>query len=263
MADVKIPLDFERLPEFWQLTEKLAASEECAGLPGEQVNDLALLLWVRLFVVLGYLARVTSRPGWLNEMGQRQLMRCSPFKLLKDGTALRVLEGTLLRVMPETNGRDARATTYQCDLFAQINSELAGNHLTKEERGNRRSEPERMKRDIAASVGLQASLFEQREYRKRDGTLMTSADAFKCRVLIMTIDRLLRLTPGRAEKDFTDGLMADAWAVLESVPADHVSAFYKWLAERRDRPTVPKSAEDILRDWAAVHVMVKESEGLK
>src|SRR5579863_8720809 len=101
---LNLPLDFERLPEFWQLKETLRAAwwervaaegkttdygttglrdEESgnwhrddarnpqAGTPTLQpmdaeIEDMAALLWVRLWIVLGYLARATNRPGWLN-----------------------------------------------------------------------------------------------------------------------------------------------------------------------------------------------------
>ena len=85
---LNLPLDFERLPEFWQLKEtlrttalELAAKDEvAAGVPAgtfdpveELVEDTSALLWIRLWIVLGYLARSTNRAGWLNTAGERQL----------------------------------------------------------------------------------------------------------------------------------------------------------------------------------------------
>jgi hypothetical protein len=179
---LNLPLDFERLPEFWQLKEtlrtsalELAAKDEAkAGVPAgmfgpveELVEDTAALLWVRLWIVLGYLARSTNRPGWLNAAGERQLNHAYR-RVGGDGSAVNILTmGTVLRKVEDG---------WVCDLFAATNAELAGNFLTKEERGNRRSLVGRCKNVIGHDAKAQAELLPKDFFRKRDGVLMNEKD---------------------------------------------------------------------------------------
>ena len=142
---LNLPLDFERLPEFWQLKETLRRAWLGRAARGvrqvcrrrrlraadAEIEDMAAVLWIRLWVVLGYLARATNRPGWLNAAGERQLNHACGRKFGEDCPPVGVLTaGTVLRKVEDG---------YVCDLFATMNPQLAGNFLTKEERGNRRS----------------------------------------------------------------------------------------------------------------------------
>jgi hypothetical protein len=238
MTELKLPLDFERLPEFWQLAEALRNTRS-TPVSEPELNETAVLLWMRLWIVLGYLARTTNRPGWLNAPGQRQLNQafrqfgedCPPVEIL--------IAGTLLR-----RGNDG----CYCDLFTATNRHLAGDHLTKEERGNRRSLPARNKNVIAHEAFQQSQLLPAEVFRKRDGQAMIQREIDRSMVLIITLDRCLKQR-ARFKSNFTEGLLADAHQVIETTPQEELDAFYGWLAEKWDHPAVPKSADEILRDW--------------
>jgi hypothetical protein len=248
---LNLPLDYERLPEFWQLKETLrTASLEAVAAGGVQagaqadaeIEDMATLLWIRLWIVLGYLARATNRPGWLNAAGERQLNHscrrkfgedCPPVSFLTAGTVLRKVEDG-----------------YVCDLFATTNAQLAGNFMTKEERGNRRSLIPRSKHVIAQEAVTQAELLPKDFFRKRDGTLMDRRTVDRSMIVIISLDRAI--TPTRSQRfqsTYTQGLVADACHVMETTSAEDLAEFYKWLCVVREHPATPKSAEEILRDF--------------
>ena len=67
-------------------------------------------------------------------------------------------------------------------------------------------------------------------------------------VLILTLDRCLK-SPQRHPGSYSAGLMADACAVVEARSQEELQEFYYWLAARRDHPMMPKTAEEVLKDW--------------
>jgi hypothetical protein len=247
---LNLPLDFERLPEFWQLKETLRTAwlERAAHSPPSpleladaEIEDMAALLWIRLWIVLGYLATSTNRAGWLNAAGERQLNHsfrkfgedCPPVSILTAGTVLRKIEDG-----------------YLCDMFAKVNPQLAGNYLTKEERGNRRSTPGRIKNAVGQEAIHQATLLPKDFFHKRDGALMNPTEVDRSMIVIISIDRAVRPKgTQRYQSTYTPGLMADACHVYETTGAEDLAEFFKWLWEVHDHPATPKSAEEVLRDF--------------
>jgi hypothetical protein len=240
-VNLNLPLDFERLPEFWQLGEALRVRKNPA-LADSIVNEQAIVLWVRLWVVLGYLARHTNRPGWLNAAGERQLNGAFT-QFGDDCPPVQVLEGNLLR-----KGDDG----WYCDLFTQHNKHLAGDHVPKEMRGNIRSRLNAAKNNIAATAMQQAQLLPPEIFKRRDGTPMPQREIDRSTVLILTLDRCLK-APARLTSSYTEGLMADACAVVCAVTPEALQEFYYWLAERREHPATPKTAEEVLKDWDRIY----------
>jgi hypothetical protein len=278
MLEVKLPLDFERLPEFWQLTERLRMERlkvlnqsrqdaKTAGgtpaLPEREIQQTAVLLWVRLWVVLGYLARSTNRPGWLNEGGVRQVNAAFD-QFGEEETPVAILEGSLLRGEHRTSNIELRTSnegaTYVCDLFAKTNEHLAGDYLAPEKRGNLRSRLNAAKNTIAAQAMQQAQLLPPEIYKKRDGSVMTQREVDRSMVLILTLDRCLKARP-RTKGDFTQGLLADACAAVDAAAQQHrpteLQEFYYWLLEHAGQPAVPETAEDILKEWPRVFQSAK------
>jgi hypothetical protein len=240
MTELKLPLDFERQPEFWQL--KQALFEERLKLAEAQserwCESQAVLLWLRLWVVLGYLARTTCCPGRLTAMGVQQVdsgvywrLACTPVEMLVRGGMLK-----------------ADGNAFMCELFAKTNEHLSGSYLSKEERGNRRSLPGRSKNMIAAEAVNQGHLLPPEIFRTRDGQVMDATAVNRCMVLIISLDRSLKRGP-RSKSTFTQGLIADADHVVRNTRQEDLQKFYEWLAERFDNPATPQSAEDVLRDW--------------
>ena len=252
--NLQIPLDFERLPEFWQLKAALttrrpltpALSTDGERVAAAQLNSAALELFLRLWVVLGYLARHTNRPGWLNTIGESQLVDALP-QFGDDCPPVDLLEGNLLRKVDDG---------WMCDLFAGANKHLAGNYVSKEARGNMRSRMSAAKTGIAAEALHQGNLLPPTVYKKRDGSDMDERSRQRCVVIIMTLDRCLnpagfKPVP-RSVHSYTEGLMADACAVFETVTAEELQEVYEWLAAHKGQPQTPTTTEDVLRNWDVV-----------
>jgi hypothetical protein len=119
MAELHLPVDFERLPEFRQLCEGLARVQtEGAGNPlpaegdnplldarargrarhsGRTIEAIASHLMLRLWVELSYQAQVTNKPGLLTPEGAALFANsvdalfgddCDPVKLLVESWVL-------------------------------------------------------------------------------------------------------------------------------------------------------------------------------
>ena len=71
--------------------------------------------------------------------------------------------------------------------------------------------------------------------------------------VILTLDR--QVSPGykRHASTYTEGLIADAWHYAGELEPDKLDAFYCWLAERKDHPMTPKTAEDVVRNWETTY----------
>ena len=248
MLDLRIPLDFERLPEFWQLAEALRVQAERNAIAvgklecQADIEATALTLWVRLWVVLGYLARSTNRPGWLSAAGDRQLN--AAFRQFGDDCPpVSLMTGNLLRAVEDG---------YQCDLFEKYNRHLAGDYVSHEQRGNIRSRLSAAKNNIAASAMMQAQLLPPDNFKKRDGTVMTQREVDRSMIVILTLDRCLK-AGNRSARSYTEGLLADACTAAEVLAADKEQEFYFWLAERKDNPATPKTTEEVLIDFKRLY----------
>jgi hypothetical protein len=209
---------------------------------------------MRLWVVLGYLARVTDRPGWLNGMGVQQVNEAF-WQFGEDCTPVQLLAQTPLLTAVESSPDGPKA--YMCTAFAELNEALAGSYMTKEEKGNRMSEPGRIKNSVAADAKAQILLLPETVFKKRNGETMASTECEAAMRHIRMIDRLLQPGHRRPPGSFTAGLMADAWAAMESTEVELCQKFYQWLSKRREHPATPKSAEEILRDWGSIFETAK------
>ncbi len=75
-----------------------------------------------------------------------------------------------------------------------------------------------------------------------------SAGEMVAAILIRNLDNCLG-SPQRKQHSFTEGLLADAPAVVTAHDGGALKKFYFWLSSHRDRPTVPRTAEQLLRDF--------------
>lgn len=243
--NLNVPLDFERLPEFWLLLEALRTRVRPVTPPlsDGQLAEQAQLLFLRLWVVLGYLARHTNKPGLLDEAGMRQVNGAFP-QYGDDCLPVQVMDGNLLRLVEGG---------YQCDLFAGTNAHLSGSHISPEKRGNNRSRLAAAKNNIAASAVHQGQLLPLTIFKKRDGSDMAHQERQKCMLLIITLDRCLNPVGFKAvhrpDTTYTQGLMADACAAVETVAPEQLQEFYGWVLDQRGLPLTPKTTEDLLAQW--------------
>jgi hypothetical protein len=116
--ELRLPLDYERLPEYWQLSAGLRASAQ-AGAHG-QIELAANFLFLRLFVALGYLARSTNVPGLLTGAGAQQLEAGMEGFFGEGAGPVELLERSGLLVRHDGG--------WHCPLFAHHNGHLAGNY---------------------------------------------------------------------------------------------------------------------------------------
>jgi len=81
--------------------------------------------------------------------------------------------------------------------------------------------------------------------------VLTSPESLACMCLIKTLDNCLRIN-GRKTGECTQGLMADAWAVLAKYSEPQLKEFCQWLILERDHPAVPGRTEQLLSRFEAV-----------
>lgn len=274
MSELYLPLDYEQLPEYWQLRSALkdhlasafvqlrrdTPAPDSQGGEGEKraahfprlIDQAATFMLLRLFVTLGYLARSTNRPGWLTSRGAEQY--ASSLEPLygaveKDGPGTEPRPGGLpadllvkcglLTAEPEPN------PGWFCPLFARLNPHLAGNFKRGCDKGNTNSRISAALKRVTEEAAHQCMMFPPEKFKKRDQSEMTATESQRSMVLIQMVDRCLGLRQ-RAKGEFTDGLMASACAVVEQHDSDALRNFYFWLGNNRQHPSLPKTTEELL-----------------
>jgi hypothetical protein len=236
--DLRIPADFERLPEFRMLVAQLGERRAKAGNPKE-LDQAATYIWMRLWVELAYLAQTTNRPGWINPQGAALFESsleplfgedCQPLALLESSGSLK------------KQGAD-----YLCERFAKLNAHLAGNYTPREIRGAAASALERNKERIQKEADQQGMLLSPEIFRRRDGSPLSAVEIKRAMVVIKTVDNCLKVS-GRKTGEYTAGLIADA----DYAASKHGAAlysFYVWLSTNRENPMLPNTAEQILAEF--------------
>lgn len=234
-----LPLDFEQLPEYWQLREALASSSK-AGTSPRQIEQSASFLFSRLMVTLGYQARSTCQPGRLTKGGVSQLRQsvdplygddCNPVNLLESSGLL-------------TSDGDG----WNCPLFARLNPHLSANYKPSHIKGNERSRLAATMKNIPGEAAQQAVLLGMTQpevFKKRNGEKMAQPEIQRCIIMIRTVDRCVGQKE-RTSSGFSEGLMATALAIVEQHDAEVLKKFYFWLVGQRENPAVGKTTEEVL-----------------
>jgi hypothetical protein len=242
------PVDYERLPEFWQLCDslrhRLALSPAREATP-QPIKQAATFIWWQLFITLGYSARRTNRPGWLSAADERRLAECVEPMFGDNCPVVSVLsDGDTPLLVRVDDGHD-------CALFRELNQHLAGDHVPKEVRGNNRSQFQRSLKGIAQAAAHQALLLPPEIFTDRAGAPLEQREVDRCMNLILRIDRAL-LLPGAAPRqrpkgEYTAGFIADAVEVVRrKIPDDEMTQWFYWLIDKREAPALPRSAEELL-----------------
>ena len=234
MSELCVPLDYEQLPELWQLRKALA--DTARGVRGaespKQIEAVATFIFTRLMVTLGYLAKSTNKPGVLTPSGAQQFQasleplfggEADPGLAPDPGLAIQMLvECQLLQKMEGS-------AQWHCPLFARLNPHLAGDYKPGHARGNVNSRLSVAMKNIAGEAMQQAMLLPEDVFKKQDGAAMTTAESQGAIILIRTLDRCL-MKPSRQKFDFSPGLMATAAEVVGRYDKEKLRAFYYWLA---------------------------------
>jgi len=252
--ELRIPVDFERLPEFRLLCRELRARQsekQSEGQSDQAVERVAVFIWMRLWVELAYLAQTTNEPGMLTVAGFK-LFESTLEPLFGEGceVAKILCESAILRADPR--GTDC----FYCERFARMNAHLAGNFKSREVRGAAGSALERNKHHIAREAHQQGMLLPPEMFKKGDGTQMESSEVNRCMVVIKTIDNCLQVR-GRKQGEYTEGLIADAHGAAEGRTAEDLRKFYVWLAMNREHPLMPKTTEQVLREFERLWKMAR------
>lgn len=242
MSELRQPLDFERLSEFRTLVSALSQRANPKFATPKLNEAVATFIWSRLWVELGLFAQSNNRPGYLTPADLANFERtidglfgedCPPSELLKSARILEPVEGT---------------SDLFCPWFARLNKHLAGDYKSKEEKGNVASAIVRGQKQLTIDAIAQGTFLPPEIYKKRDGTPMIETEKNRSLVLIRNLDNSLS-APARKPMQFTEGLIADAHAVIAVYSAEDLKKFYIWLALHKDRPNIPKTAEQILREF--------------
>lgn len=238
--ELKLPVDFERLPEFRLLCENLTV--------GQHREALAVFTWMRVWVALAYQAQVTNQPGMLTEQAAKLLEKDlavghqpgieKPIELL---TAC-----GLFTPMPDRK--------VFCERFARHNEHLAGNYKSKELRGAVASGLERGRKRLIQEANQQASLLPAEIFKDRAGNIIAPSDVQRLMVVIKSLDNCLKL-PGRAAGAYTEGLITDAAAAVSAHTAKELHEFYVWLSLNRENPVIEKTTEQLLAKFEEMFAM--------
>jgi hypothetical protein len=247
--DLRLPVDIERLPEFRNLSVTLLR-------PDAEV----MFIWVRLWIELSYQAQVTNKPGLLDGNGG-ELFSKSLGGLNITGDIFQTLFKCGI-LKPEGD------KGWFCERFAKLNGHLSGNFVSREQKGAAATAYEKNRARIAHEANQQTMLLAPEVFRvpvsgylvqKDDEPAhpamrsLTAPEINRCMVLIKTLDNCLKLSRKRGE--YTEGLIADAWAVAEKHGQEALREFYIWLATNREHPAVPKTTEQVLAKFEEVFAM--------
>jgi hypothetical protein len=239
--EMKLPVDFERLPEMRQLGAALRAA-------GCEMRDaLACHLVMRLWVELAYQAQTSNEPGLLTEQGANLWVSGIEWTSETNWTdATDILQ--LMVAAGWLKGRGGLGDApkeYFCERFARLNGHLAGDFKSRELRGAAASALERNRKLIATEAVQQAMLLSPEIFRDREGRPIAASEVQRLMVVIKTVDNALKL-PGRATGAYSEGLIADAAAAVAAHSPEELREFYVWLSLNREHPVVPKTTEQVL-----------------
>jgi len=237
--DLRIPLDFERLPEFRMLCDALGRAAK-PPISRDQIENAATRMWMRLWVELGYLAQSTNQPGLLTPDGVSLFLSTVQALFGEDCKPMEMLELSKC-VGPHDEG-------FFCDRFAKWNPHLSGDYKKQEVRGSVNSAIVRQQNRLVTEAIQQGQLLPMEMFKKRNGEAMSTVEQKRALVLIKNVDNCLK-RPSRRQMEFNEGLMADAGFAIEHHTEEDLLKFYFWLANSREQPCVPKSTEQVLSDF--------------
>lgn len=215
-----LPKDFERWPEFIEVVNSAGASA-------------AAYLLLRLWVELGYEVETTSRVGFLRSVSEERFRRSVH-------EVERALEHLRPLMEPESGG-------WMVPRFARHHEHLDPSHVPMHMRGAAVSKWARGNVKADQQITQQSLLIPPEIWKKPDGSQMNHEEIRRVMVLISALDRAL----GRPERPatsngFTEGLVLDAWRVMQTYLPDQVDLLCRRLILKRGNPVIPNTTEQVL-----------------
>ncbi len=249
MPELKIPVDFERLPDYQQLVVLLGGED------GATPPVKAAFIFTRLFVDLAYQAEKTNEPGLLTAAGAELFCRSVHGRVgLGCAEIIEILCRSELLVMRSVSNPPTEAMEYFCPRFAKLNPHLSGDFKPGHLKGADLSAHVRRKRGVAEDAAKLSMLLPIDTWKGRDGKELDANQINRTIRLIKTLDNCTR-RPGRNKSEFGEGLIADAAAVADAHTDDELEAACRWLVLQREHPAVPKTTEQLLQQWETVKTM--------
>ena len=256
MSELRVPLDVEQLAEMSQLRSLLRSHRQAAvatPVNPREIESAASFLFLRLFIVLGYLARSTNKPGRLTAAGALQFREsleplygdnCDPVRLLEES-----------RLLEPTGGE------WHCPLFAKLNEHLAGDYRPKHMKGNDMRQVGIAIKEASVAATQQALMVLPEVLRRADGTTYDPQELDRLMLLIGTLDKIFKFTRQRTQ--FTEPLLASAAAACvlcnytSRVVPEELRQFLGWLINHRDHPRVPSTTDQLLADFENLYLSSK------
>jgi hypothetical protein len=214
----------------------------------------ASFIWWKLYVELSYLAR-RHKPGVLTNTGLMQLQARVDHMLAEDCPL-----GPLLVAATVLEEKDG---VMFCPQFARDNAHLSGDFKRGVDRGARNSAIVRQEQQVAKEAMAQSMLLPPEVFKRQDGTDMTASEIQRAMVLIRTLDGLCKTS--RQKRNYTEGLMASACAVIAEHNNNALREFYFWLTNKRDKegnfpPTIPSTAEQLIDQFKTLYAVSLEGQ---
>lgn len=263
MHDLRIPLDVEQRPEIWQLRNLLRDKQSRPQpLTKIELEQAVAFLVFRLFILLGYQAQSTNKPGFLSKTGAAQYLESLDPLYADDTNPIELMMRTEPPFLKEVEGG------WMCELFAARNSHLAGNFRSPAEKGNLSSRLKAALDKFPEEVDRQAMLFGPEQaaaiFRNSNGEVLSEPDIKRVLFLVRALDRCLMQSSKveRLKASLTPGFVASCYRIIATYAPnsmDELKPFMYWLNENHTHPSLPKTAEEIVEKFETYWSLSKES----
>jgi hypothetical protein len=231
MNEIRIPLDFEGWPEYRNLARLLA---------GTGIDPLAV--WLRLWVELGQQAPATGRLGALP---------AEAVPLFEASLPVGTKAVDLIEVLETVKLLRADGEGYSCPRFASANPQLASGYKALHQRGADMSRFVRAQRKINGGALGQALLIPTELFRTPAGEALDPETVRRVTILINTADNAL-MKPAREPHQFTEGLIQNAWQVLQDYSDDQIDRVFRSVVGKRGHAAIPTTADKLLQEFRSV-----------
>lgn len=243
MAEIKFPIDYQRLPEFRMLATRLSGVLAPAGGRWAEFADVfADHIFARLWVDLGYAAQAGARLGVMSRDAAQLYTASIHLPEVVD----------LMGLLVEARLLAAHEEGYQCDRFAKLNPHLAADFVPREKKGGYRSglskQLPRIDREAAQQLQMLGGGF-----RDRAGQPLSPTEEHQVIKMIRVLDNILQEDRVRRTSEYGEGIVADAADAVRRYKDEAVlRPFYFWLLDHRGQPGLPSTAEQVLTDFDAL-----------